>query len=87
VAERKTQTKLPTGETVDAFEVPIEESTDRWSEIKLEDGAVFRVKMNFISVTRVPGKWDPQGNPFYTLNMAPVVALVESPPQHRKKVQ
>jgi hypothetical protein len=79
VVERKVKTKLPTGEMVDALEVPIEESTDRWSEVRLEDGAIFRVKMNVISVMRVPTMKDQDGNPFYTFNAAPVIALIQPP--------
>jgi hypothetical protein len=87
VAERKTKATLPTGQEVDAFEVPVEESTERWSEFKLEDGTIIRAKMNVISVTRVPEMWDPQGNPFYAINAAPVLALVDVPERLRKKVQ
>jgi hypothetical protein len=88
MAERKTKVKLqPTGQEVDAFEVPVEESTERWSELKLEDGTMLRVKINVITVHRVPDTWDPQGNPFYVLNMAPVIAIVEAPERLRKKLQ
>jgi hypothetical protein len=88
MAERKTKVKLvPSGQEVDAFEVPVEESTERWSELKLEDGTILRVKINVIAIHRVPEMWDPQGNPFYVLNMAPVIAILESPERLRRKVQ
>lgn len=87
MAERKTKTTLPTGQVVDALEVPVEESIERWSEFKLEDGTVFRVKMNIVAVTRVPEMWDAQGNPFYAVNGAPVMVMVEVPERLRKKVQ
>jgi hypothetical protein len=87
MAERKTKVKLPTGQEVDAFEVPVEESTERWSELKLEDGTILRVKMIVVAVHRVPDTWDPQGNPFYVINMTPAMAIVEASERLRKKVQ
>jgi hypothetical protein len=86
VAERKVKATLPSGQVVDAFEVPVEESTERWSELNLEDGTTMRVKMTVINVNRVPGMWDPQGNPFYLVNMTPVMAIIETPDRLRKKV-
>jgi hypothetical protein len=85
VAERPTKTTLPDGKVVDASEVPVTESIERWSEFKLEDGTTIRAKMTVLSVARVPGMWDPQGNPFYTVNGAPVMIIAESPPHLRKK--
>lgn len=84
VTERQTKTRLPTGEVVDAFEVPVEESIERWSEYKLEDGTIFRVKINVISVTRVPGMWDARGNPFYTMSAVPVMGIVDAPEHLRE---
>jgi hypothetical protein len=86
MSERPTTVALPGGKVVDAVEVPIEESHERWSELKLEDGAILRVKMTVLSVNRVQGMWDQQGNPFYMVNMSPVMAVVEAPEHLRKKV-
>jgi hypothetical protein len=86
VSERPTKATLPGGSVVDAVEIPIEESLERWSELKLEDGSILRVKMAVVSVSRVQGMWDPQGNPFYMVNMSPVMAVVEAPEHLRKKV-
>jgi hypothetical protein len=87
MAERPTKVTLPGGQVADAFEVPVEESIERWSELKLEDGSILRVKINVITVTRVQGMWDAQGNPFYAVNAAPVMAVVDAPENLRKKVQ
>jgi hypothetical protein len=86
MSERPTTATLPGGKVVDAVEVPIEESLERWSELKLEDGSTLRVKMTVISVSRIQGMWDPQGNPLYMVNMSPVMAVVEAPEHLRKKV-
>jgi hypothetical protein len=88
VAERKTKVQLQgTDQMVDGTEVPVEESTERWSEFKLEDGTIFRIKLAVISAVRMEGQFDPNGNPMYVMNLTPVIALISSPDQLRKKVQ
>ena len=67
--------------------MPVEELTERWSEFKFEDGTIIRAKISIVSVHRVPDTWDPQGNPFYVINMSPTMAIVEAPERLRKKVQ
>jgi hypothetical protein len=86
VAERKTRV-LHNGKMVDGMEVQIEESNERWSEFKFEDGAIVRGKLSIISVVRIDGEYDQQGNPSYAINMAPTLAVVEVPERLRKKVQ
>jgi hypothetical protein len=87
LAERNTKVTLPTGEIVDGFEVPVEESIERWSEVKLEDGTVIRLKVSMISAVRVPGQYDHIGNPMYVMNMTPTIAIFSVPDNLRKKVQ
>ena len=87
MVERKTKVMLPTGQMGDGVEVPVEESTERWSDIKFEDGTLMRVKLSVVSAVRVPGQYDAQGNPMYVLQMTPTMAIVESPEHLRKKVQ
>jgi hypothetical protein len=88
VPERKTKV-IPQGgaQQVDGMEVPVEESTERWSEFKLEDGSVLRVKITVVSAVRLTGQYDPQGNPMYVLNMTPVIAITDVPDRLRRKVQ
>jgi hypothetical protein len=88
VAERKTRVPIQgTNQMVEGFDVPVEESNERWSEFKLEDGTVLKVKMTVVSAVRVEGQFDPQGNPTYVMNMTPVIAVVDVPERLRKKVQ
>jgi hypothetical protein len=87
LAERNTKVMLPTGGIGEGVEVPVEESIERWSEIKLEDGTVIRLKVTVISAVRIPGQYDQVGNPMYVMNMAPTVAIVSVPENLRKKVQ
>jgi hypothetical protein len=82
-----TKVTLPTGQIADGVEVPIEESNERWSEIKLGDGTIVRVKLSIVSVVRVPGQYDQVGNPMYIMNMTPTIAIFSVPEDLRKKVQ
>jgi hypothetical protein len=85
--ERSTKVTLPTGGIADGVEVPVEETIERWSEVKLEDGTVIRIKTSVISAVRVPGQYDQLGNPMYVINMTPTIAIFSVPENLRKKVQ
>lgn len=74
---------LPDGRVVDGVEVGVDESTERWSDVKLTDGTVLRVKLSIISAVRTE-VFDPQGNPTYSLNMAPVMAVVDVPSRWKR---
>lgn len=76
---------LPDGKPGVGVDVPITESTERWSEFKLEDGTIFRAKMNVLSVARVDGQFDQVGNPLYTTNMAPTISIIHVAEHLRKK--
>jgi len=77
MAERKVKIQFE-GKSVDAWDVPIEESIERWTEIRLEDGAVLRVKVVVSNVIRLVEK-DEQGNPRYAINSANAVVLSVPP--------
>lgn len=81
--ERKIQVQFGSG-MVDAIDVPVDESNERWTEIKLQDGAVLRVKMSVISVARIIGQWDQLGNPQYAVNATPTMAVIEVPDKLKK---
>jgi hypothetical protein len=71
--------KVPLGPNiVDGFEVPITESIERWTELKLEDGSVLRIKPNVLSATRIENMWDPEGNPMYAVKALNSMVVVES---------
>lgn len=61
----------------DAIEIPITESVERWSDVTLDDGTRLRVKASVISVSRIEGRFDDQGNPMYAINSAPQVVILE----------
>jgi hypothetical protein len=82
--ETKTKVSIAGGAPVSGFDVPITETTERWTEVTLEDGAVLRVKPNIVGVVRVEGKYDPEGNPLYALK-SQTVMTVSSAPAHLKQ--
>jgi hypothetical protein len=84
MTERKVQIPFM-GKVVDGMEVPVEESIERWSELKLEDGTIIRVKQSVASVMRIDGQYDPEGNPLYVIKSAPAVAIVHVDDDMRKK--
>lgn len=67
------------------FEVPILESTERWTELKLEDGTILRVKPSVISVIRLENQWDQENNPLYALKNGPNLMAIISVPDQLKK--
>ena len=69
---------------VDGNEVTITESTERWSELRLEDGTVLRVKPNVLSAIRLVGRFDNEGNPMYALRGGQNMAIVSTPEHLRK---
>jgi hypothetical protein len=74
----------PDGRMVDGFEVPVLESTERWTEVKLEDGSILRIKPSVISAVRVPEQFDNDGNPMYALKATNQMVVAEAP-EHLKR--
>lgn len=66
------------GKVVDGFEVPVVESTERWTEVKLEDGSIIRVKPSVLSAIRIPGQFDQDGNPMYMLKATNAMMVAEA---------
>ena len=69
---------------VDAMDVPITESNERWSELKLEDGTIIRVKQSVATVARMD-EYDPEGNPVYVVRSTPTVAVIQVPEKLKQK--
>jgi hypothetical protein len=70
---------MPGMPPVEGIAVTVEESLEKWSEIKLDDGAIIRVKPVVVSVTRVDSHRDQDGNPVYVIKTQPVIAIVKGP--------
>jgi len=83
--ERPVKFKNPIdGKETDGMEVPVIESTERWTDIKLEDGTVLRIKPSVMSAVRLNGQFDPEGNPMYAIRAANAMMVAETP-DHLKK--
>lgn len=85
MADRKTKVQLvPGGPLVDGIEVPVDESSEKWSEYKLEDGTTIRLKQVLTEVIRT-GYYGPDNNPLYAVKAQPVLAIVEVPDSLKRK--
>jgi len=69
---------------VDGTVIPIKESTERWSDILLEDGTTLRVKPNVLTVVRIDNKFDAEGNPVYGVKSNQVMMVADVPLQLRQ---
>ena len=69
---------------VDGSEVPIIESTERWTELRLEDGTILRVKPNVLSAVRIDDNYDQDGNPLYAIKGSQTMTIVSTPEHLRK---
>jgi hypothetical protein len=81
---QETVDTLPDGSTADFVSVPVKETTERWSELTLDDGTKFKLKLNVISADRAVGKFDNNGNPIYRIKTAPTI-FADFVPEKLKK--
>lgn len=82
--EKKTKVQTPTGQLIDAVEVSVLESTERWTDITLEDKTVIRIKPVVIGAARIEGQYDQEGNPLYTIKVNQIMTIVSAPDHLRK---
>ena len=82
--EKKVKAQVAGLGLVDGFEVNVAESTERWTEVKLEDGSVLRVKPVIMRALRLEERYDPEGNPLYSLRINPIM-VVTSAPDHLRQ--
>lgn len=82
--ERKVKINVPGMGAVDGTEVGLTESVERWTELRLEDGTVLRVKPMVMTITRLDGRYDPQGNPMYAIQGGQTM-MVASTPDHLRQ--
>ncbi len=78
--ERKVKVNVPGMGMLDGTDVHIIESLDRWTEVKLDDGTTLRLKPVVMSVVRVDGRYDAQGNPMYAIQAGQ--AMTADSPEH-----
>jgi hypothetical protein len=81
---QKRKIQDPSGKLVDGTQVDILESTERFSDVKLEDGTVLRMRVMVHEVARFDDLWDNSGNPMYSVNSATVVVVKEASQTFKK---
>lgn len=82
--EKKIKVEVPGLGLVDAVPVSVSESTERWTEVRLDDGSVLRVKPVILGALRIDGRYDPEGNPMYALKASQVMTVLSTPDHLRK---
>lgn len=83
----KVKVQLPDGKVAEGTEVSVEESSEKWSEYNLADGAKIRIKQLVVQVIRLDGQYDPEGNPMYTVKGSPVMVVSDVPEDLKQKKQ
>ena len=87
MAERKRKVQLvPGGPTLDAVDVSVDETSEKWSEYKLSDGTTLRLKQVLMEISRVDEQFDQEGNPMYVIKAQPVMAVVDVPDKLKRRV-
>jgi len=81
--ETRRKITLPNG-VFEGVDVAIKDSHEKWSEIELADGTTLRIKPNVLTVTRLDGQYDPEGNPLYALTSNQVMTAMNVPAHLRK---
>lgn len=81
--EKKTKVELLGSGVVDATEVAVTESTERWTDVQLADGAVLRIKPVVIGAVRIDNRYDAEGNPLYQVKVNQIMTVTA--PDHLKK--
>jgi hypothetical protein len=84
MGEETVRVAMPDGSFVEGVDVGIDEATERWSDVKLTDGTLLRVKNVVIQAIRT-SNYDPDGNPIYVIRGAPVMVVGSVPKNLRKK--
>ena len=86
MVERMKKVRDQKGNLVEGISVGVVESTERFSEVRLEDGTTIRTKLSVFDAVRIDGQWDKEGNPVYVVKSHNIVTVVESP-ERLKKVE
>ena len=86
MAERKTTVPYK-GKDMEGTVVSVDSSTERFSEVSLEDGTILKTKLSAVEAIRIDGEWDDNGCPVYSLRSQNVVIVYEVPEELKRKVQ
>jgi hypothetical protein len=76
---RKRKILDPQGNLVDGTLIDIDESTERFSDVKLADGTHIRVRTVIQEIIRFDTLWADNGEPMYNVKSATLPTVVEAP--------
>ena len=83
--EKRKKVQIPGRQGLtDVVDVGVDESTERWTDVKLDDGSTVRIKSVVIGAIRLENEWDNEGNPVYSLKVNQVLVVADSPEHLRK---
>jgi hypothetical protein len=86
MAERK-KVNVPGFGIVEGTDVPLIESVERRTELRLEDGSILRIKPVVMSILRIDGQYDAQGDPMYAINAGQTMTVAHAPEHLRRPGQ
>lgn len=84
--ERKVTVPGPDGRALQGTDMEIEESSEKWIDLKVHDGTRIRIKTVVNQVIRLDDAWDQEGNPVYIVKSAPMISIISAPDYLKKKV-
>ena len=72
------------GNKVVAYDIPIDESNEKFNEYTLRDGTKLQAKLVVQSARRMKGQWDQDGNPIYYIQSSNIVRVFQAHPSVKK---
>jgi hypothetical protein len=84
--ERKVTIPGPDGKPLAGTDMEIEESSERWIDIKVHDGTRIRIKTVVTQVIKIDGAWDQEGNPVYVVKTTPLVSILSVPDYLKRSI-
>ena len=75
------------GKTHEGTVVPVLESSERFSDVRLGDGTLIRIKASVVEALRAEGEYDQDGNPVYIIQSTNIVRISEVPDGLKRKLQ
>ena len=77
MAERKKTFTDHAGNEISGTVVKVQQATELFSDIRLRDGTLLRIKPVVTEALRLENSWDNDGNPMYVVRSANVVVVDE----------
>lgn len=85
MAERPITVPDASGNDAEGREVNLIESTERFSELRLEDGSTLKIKPNVLQIVRLVEKWDSDDNPIYVVKSQSLVVVADAPADLKRR--